>query len=656
MRLLATICILLATTAVPSFGQAPVNYNDVGLIINVNDTNSVAIGEYFAAKRGIPEWNIIRIQAPAKETVTPEEFDAMRLQIETYLTVTTGLVDSLNYFVTTKGVPHRVLHNNDGGDPTNASVDAELMLILGAYASHIHQNTLFLSQTSVRTHPYFGRSEPYRRKNVIPGSSPPATYDLFLTTRLAGLTKEDVFRLIDRSGPYTLVDKDSALWVFDRDPRPIQLNPYDNNLGLAGQYLAGNGWNVLVNTDSVFVTNQRNVLGYASWGSNDHYDHHYTSYARPRNTWLPGSVAETYVSTSARNFTPGQEAGQSRIADLIAEGCTGASGYVFEPYTVALTWVNWLADRYTNGYNLADSYYMCNPTLSWMAVVVGDPKTSIITARPDVPRPVAALPAQACVKSSILLKAENTLPGNMHWFDGDTATVLAAGAVLDARHPLWLGSGSSMWTTADIAEKKTFTFLNENFVGRALLQASVDVIDAPDVALTLSADTVYLSDGGAVQFSAAAAGAVSWQWDFGDGGTSVEATPEHRYTRAGSFLVTVTVSNGLCTTVQRRTVVVLQVNAVGDTPAIAAGVELGSNYPNPVSSVTAVPFTLPVRMQLRLRVYDALGRVAATLADGAFDAGSHTVLWQAEALPSGVYHLVLEADGQRRMRPVSISR
>ena len=182
------------------------------------------------------------------------------------------------------------------------------------------------------------------------------------------------------------------------------------------------------------------------------------------------------------------------------------------------------------------------------------------------------------------------------------------------------------------------------------------MIEAPVVTLTLSADTVYLSDGGAVQFSAAAAGAVSWQWDFGDSDTSSEAAPEHRYTRAGSFLVTVTVSNGLCSTVQRRTVVVLQVNATGDLPAFAASVELGNNYPNPVSSVTAVPFSLPARMQLRLRVYDALGRVAATLAEGAFDAGSHTVLWQAESLPSGVYHLVLEADGQRRLRQVSISR
>ena len=656
MKATVTLLALLLVTAAPAFAQAPLDYRDVGLIVNVNDSNSVAIADYFTSKRDIPARNVIRIDAPAKETITPEEFDAIRAQIEEYLTVTTGLVDTLNFFVTTKGVPLRVLHSGGGGDPTNASFDAEIMLILGAFAPHIHQNTLFASQSSINTQPYFQRFAPYRRKATIPGSNPPQPYDLFLTTRLTGLTKEDVFRLIDRSGPFTLVDKDSALWVFDRDPRPIQLNPYDNNLGLAGQYLQSKGWNALVNTDSVFVTDQRNVLGYASWGSNDHFDHHYATKARPRNTWLPGSVAETYVSTSARNFTPGAESGQSRIADLIAEGCTGASGYVFEPYTLALTWVNWLVERYTSGYTLAESYYMCNPTISWMAVIVGDPKTTIITEIPDVPRPVASVPPDVCLGGNIALRADSVLQGHQFWFDGDSATVLAAGLPLDERHPLWLSTGATAWVKAVDEGVRHFTFLNENFIGRALVEAAVDVVPAPVVTLTLSADTVYLSDGGEVAFSASAAGATSWDWNFGDGATSTEQTPTHRYTRAGTFQVTVTVSNGKCVTVERRSVVVLQVNDIDDTPAIADAPWLGVMHPNPVSSATLIPFSLPRRASLRITVHDALGRVAATIAAGEYDAGSHSVLWWSEGLPNGAYLCVLEAEGRRSVRRMSVLR
>ncbi|MFZ1731483.1 MAG: TIGR03790 family protein [Bacteroidota bacterium] len=656
MRLAATVISFLTILAFSASGQAPADYRDVGLIINDNDTNSVAIGSYFIQKRNIPQRNVIHVTAPAKETITPEEFDAMRLQIEMYLTSETGLVDSLNYFVTTKGVPLRVLHNNDGGDWSNASVDAELMLILGAYASHIHQNTLFSSPSSVRVHAYFGKDEKYRRRKIVPGSSPPTAYDLFLTTRLTGLTKEDVFQLIDRSGPFTFVNKDSALWVFDRDPKPIQLDPYDSNLANAGHYLANEGWNVLLNEDSVFITDQRNVIGYGSWGSNDHYDHLYTSYARTHNHWLPGSVAETYVSTSARNFIPGAEAGQSRIADLIAEGCTGASGYVFEPYTVALTWVNLLADRYSNGYNLAESYYMSNPTFSWMAIVVGDPKSSIITEMPTTPQPIAKLPATACVGGSILLKADSAKVGNMFWFEGDTTTVLNAGRVLDETHPLWLAVGPSAFVQADSAGRITYSFLNENFVGRALIQASVDVIAAPAVQLTVSADTVYLSDGATVQFSAIAAGATTWDWSFGDGSTAVDQSVQHTYASSGTFSVSVTVSNGSCSTTLRRTVVVLQINAADDLPSLAASVQLGKNYPNPTSSVTAIPFTLPSRMPVRLRVFDALGRLVADLANEVFDAGSHTIIWQPDEQLSGTYHCILEANSTRQAIRISVVR
>jgi uncharacterized protein (TIGR03790 family) len=656
MKVLLPVVFLFAVALSPAFGQAPVDYRDVGLIINDNDTNSVAIGEYFARKRNIPARNVIHVQAPAKETITPAEFDEMQTQIERYLTETTGLVDSLNYFVTTKGVPLRVTGDNNGLESTNASVDAELMLILGSLASHIHQATLIIPPSSVRTHSYFGRNEAYRRKNIVPGSNPPQSYDLFLTTRLTGLTKEDVFSLIDRSGPFTYVNKDSALWVLDRDPRPIQLEPYDNNLARAGQYLVTRGWNVLLNQDSVFVTDQRNVLGYGSWGSNDHYDHHYATYGRPRNHWLPGSVAETYVSTSARNFIPGQEAGQSRIADLIAEGCTGASGYVFEPYTVALTWVNMLAERYTNGYNLAESYYMSNPTISWMAVVVGDPKTSIVTEPPRVPQPVANVPENACVGGTIVFRADSTAPGIMHWFRGDSLSVLAAGAVLDDTHPRWIGSGVAVVVPADTAGIRTCTFMNENYVGKALIQASVEVVAAPEVLLTASADTVYLSDGATVQFAANGAGATSWNWDFGDGASSTESAPTHSYAQSGRFFVSVTVSNGICATTLRDTIVVLQVNAVGDAPALAASVVLDRNYPNPVTTVTAIPFTLPVRAHARLRVYDALGRLVVTLADEMLDAGAHTVIWHPAEQPNGMYYCVLEADAQRQAIRLSVLR
>ncbi len=546
--------LLLLCAAASVHAQAPVNYNDVLLIINSNDTNSVAIGDYFAAKRDIPQRNILRVDAPAKETINFEEFQAIRAQIEAYLNQT-GLRDSINFFVTTKGVPLRVQHAA-GDDPSNASFDAEIMLILGSYESHIGQNTLFPTPTSFRIHSYFRKDAPYRRKDVVPFSTPPSTYDMYLTTRLIGLTKEDVFALIDRSGPYTLVNKDSALFVFDRDPRPIQLDPYDNNLGKAGTLLAGRGWKVLVNTDSTYVTNQRNVMGYGSWGSNDHYDHHYTQFARPLSHWLPGSLAETYVSTSARNFIPGQTAGQSRIADLIAEGCVGASGYVFEPYTVALTWVDYLFDRYTRGYNLAESFYMSNPTFSWMAVVVGDPKTSIITAMPPRPTPAIAPLPNSCAGTPLTLQSTATSAGLLHWFRGDTTAVLSQGPPYDATHPLWFASGAQTVFTPSAPGQVTISLLNENFVGKGWAQGTATILPELLLQVQIPTDTLYLDEQPTLLVSAVSPDADSVRWSFGDGGTSTLAQTSHTYSTTGSFRVRCTASRGICTTSEERTVIV----------------------------------------------------------------------------------------------------
>lgn len=71
-----------------------------------------------------------------------------------------------------------------------------------------------------------------------------------------------------------------------------------------------------------------------------------------------------------------------------------------------------------------------------------------------------------------------------------------------------------------------------------------------------------------------------------------------------------------------------------DTPRAAA---LHASYPNPFNPSTEVRFDLAEAVHVRLMVFDVTGREVARLADQTMTAGSHSVRFDASALPSGVY-------------------
>ena len=77
---------------------------------------------------------------------------------------------------------------------------------------------------------------------------------------------------------------------------------------------------------------------------------------------------------------------------------------------------------------------------------------------------------------------------------------------------------------------------------------------------------------------------------------------------------------------------------------------LAPNYPNPFNPQTIIPFTLVKPSQVRLAVYDVLGRQIAVLVDGMLPAGQHERTFNAGRLASGVYHYRLETEGMVRTR------
>jgi hypothetical protein len=64
---------------------------------------------------------------------------------------------------------------------------------------------------------------------------------------------------------------------------------------------------------------------------------------------------------------------------------------------------------------------------------------------------------------------------------------------------------------------------------------------------------------------------------------------------------------------------------------------LAQNYPNPFNFKTNIKFRLPEVVKVHLAVFNILGQEVAVLADGEFPAGNHLVIWDGDALPSGIY-------------------
>ncbi|MCS6988234.1 MAG: T9SS type A sorting domain-containing protein [Chloroherpetonaceae bacterium] len=70
---------------------------------------------------------------------------------------------------------------------------------------------------------------------------------------------------------------------------------------------------------------------------------------------------------------------------------------------------------------------------------------------------------------------------------------------------------------------------------------------------------------------------------------------------------------------------------------------LAQNYPNPFNPTTVIAYQLPVASDVKLEVFDVLGRKVATLVDAKQAAGEYSVSFNAEGLASGVYFYRLQA-------------
>lgn len=75
-----------------------------------------------------------------------------------------------------------------------------------------------------------------------------------------------------------------------------------------------------------------------------------------------------------------------------------------------------------------------------------------------------------------------------------------------------------------------------------------------------------------------------------------------------------------------------------------SNVRFKPNYPNPFQSITTLSFELNSEAGVTMVVYDQLGRILETIADGIYPGGSYAIQWDGSLFPDGTYYCQLKTD------------
>jgi uncharacterized protein (TIGR03790 family) len=338
---------------------------NVLLVVNRNDARSVQIAEYYRPRRSIPVRNVCPIETTPDEEISWEEYQK-RIEAPVGACLKkAGLQENVLYIVTTLGVPLKISGGGSGMFREGSSVDSELALLYARLKGASYPRGGGVAN------PFFGR------RNERFGHP---RFPEYLVTRLAAWNVAEVKGMIDRA----LAARNRGRFVVDLSGPNGEGNQWLRNAA----FLLPGGRVALDQTAAVLYR-QKDVIGYAAWGSNDgSRKSRWLGYR-----WLPGAIATEFVSSNGRTMKRPPDSwvflgwndkdhmfegsSQGLSADFIHEGATGVSGNVYEPFLTGCARPDYLLPAYYEGRNLAESYYMSLPYLSWMGVILGDPLCSL---------------------------------------------------------------------------------------------------------------------------------------------------------------------------------------------------------------------------------------------------------------------------------------
>ena len=379
-----SVCLTAAVYALllPSFAiSLPAQTNsalaeEMVIVVNRNDPDSLSIGQHYARQRGIPESRIVHLSAPIKETISIAEYvntvanpllNAL-LENEWVKGVKAGSKDvygrerlsvsihSIPFVVLIKGVPLRITHDpllieeSSANLPmqfrvNNGSVDGEIALLLAPPRT---------SMTALVPNPYFEKSS----------ISSTDANRLLRVTRLDGPTKANVMNLIDRTLRAEEIGLMGRAYIDTGGPHAKG----DEWIRAAGDIAEAAFFDIDYET-SKRAMNHRDRLDapaiYMGW----YRPHAQAQWRSPRWPVPPGAIGfhlHSFSGTSVRST-------KTWLGAFIAQGYCATVGNVYEPYLEHTHRPQVLLAHLMSGGSFGEAVALSTPSLSWQNVAIGDP-------------------------------------------------------------------------------------------------------------------------------------------------------------------------------------------------------------------------------------------------------------------------------------------
>ncbi len=269
---------------VTSLSQPGLTAGQLGVIVNDDDPDSVAIAAYYRDKRGIPAANLIHVRfRPGRSTLSREEFTALKRQVDR---TTPGNIQA---YALTWAQPYRV----------------GCMSITSAFAFGF--DPAFCASTCKPTRP-----SPYFNSSVV---LPHAAYQIRPTMSLAAASVTEAKQLIDRGVASDGSNPGGTAYLVSTGDRA-------RNVRAAGYDALRTGMQAIMPTEIIAANtleNKPDVMFYFTGQT------HVPSL--DSNTFLPGAIGDHLTSAGGDLF------GGSQMSSLrwLQAGATGSYGAVVEP-------------------------------------------------------------------------------------------------------------------------------------------------------------------------------------------------------------------------------------------------------------------------------------------------------------------------------------